>query len=87
MFYICFSFIENGFCFNKIIINFIIFSLSLLKKKFILKYYSPKINENFIDIFSFIKYVKISSINENGKDKKEHIISNLGYWFSSEDLL
>ena len=52
-----------------------------------MKYYYPKINENFKDLISFRKYVKISSTNENEEDKKEHIISNFGYWFSSEGLL
>ena len=52
-----------------------------------MKYYYPKINENFKDLISFRKYVKISSTNENGNDKKEHIISNFGYWISSEGLL
>ena len=53
----------------------------------VLSYYYPKINENFKDLISFRKYVKISSTNENGNDKKEHIISNFGYWISSEGLL
>ena len=46
----------------------------------------PKINEHFKDLISFIKYVKISSTNENGTDKKEHVISNFGYLFPSEGL-
>ena len=53
----------------------------------VLKYYLPQINEKFKNLETFKKYVKISSTNENGKDLKNHVISNIGYWISSEGLL
>ena len=53
----------------------------------ILKYYQPQINEKFKNLETFKKYVKITSTNSSGKDLKSHIISNFGYWISSEGVL
>ena len=53
----------------------------------IIKYYGPKINEHFKNLINFRKYVKIKSTNEKGGDAKNHVISNFGYWISSEGLL
>ena len=53
----------------------------------VLRYYLPQINEKFKNLQEFKKYVKITSTNSNGKDKKSHIISNFGSWVSSEGLL
>ena len=47
----------------------------------------PQINEKFKNLQTFKNYVKITSTNSNGKDKKSHTISNFGYWVSSEGLL
>ena len=49
-------------------------------------YYIPKINEKFKNLETFKKYVKIISNNEEGTDLKNHVISNFGYWISSEGL-
>ena len=53
----------------------------------VLNYYLPQINEKFKNLETFQKYVKITSTNSSGKDKKNHIISNFGYWIASEGLL
>ena len=53
----------------------------------VLRYYLPQINEKFKNLQEFKKYVKITSTNSNGKDKKSHTISNFGSWVSSEGLL
>ena len=53
----------------------------------VLRYYLPQINEKFKNLQTFKNYVKITSTNSNGKDKKSHTISNFGYWVSSEGLL
>ena len=52
----------------------------------VLNYYLPKINEKFKNLESFRNYVKISSTDENG-NIQNHVISNFGYWISSEGLL
>ena len=53
----------------------------------VLNLYLPQINENFKNLETFKKYVKISSTDEKGKDIKNHNIINFGYWISSEGLL
>ena len=53
----------------------------------VLNYYLPKINEYFKNLENFRKYVKIKSTDKNGNDLKNHVISNFGYWISSEGLL
>ena len=53
----------------------------------VLRYYLPKINEKFKNLETFKNYVKITSTDSNGKNKKSHTISNFGYWISSEGLL
>ena len=53
----------------------------------VLKYYLPQINEKFKNLETFKKYVRISSTNEYGEDIKNHVLSNFGYWISSEGLL
>ena len=53
----------------------------------VLKYYLPQINEKFKNLETFGKYVQIISTDKNGKDLRKHVISNFGYWISSEGLL
>ena len=53
----------------------------------VLKYYLPQINEKFGNLENFTNYVHISSTDINGNDLQNHIISNFGYWISSEGVL